>query len=39
MEQRVFAALRDLRTEGERIRCTEAQMMSAWSACLPAQMV
>lgn len=34
MEQRVFRALTAFRTTGERVRCSEAQMLSAWSASL-----
>ena len=36
MEQRVFRALTSFRTIGERIRCAESQMHSAWSASLAA---
>jgi hypothetical protein len=36
MEQRVFRALTTFRTAGERIRCSEAQMQSAWTASMVA---
>lgn len=36
MEQRVFRALSSQRTTGERIRCSEAQMLSTWTASLVA---
>lgn len=34
MEQRVFRTLSAFRTSGERVRCGEAQMLSAWSASI-----
>jgi len=34
MEQRVFCALSTFRTVGERVRCTEAQLQSAWIGSL-----
>lgn len=37
MEQRVFQALSTFRTAGERVRCGEAQMLSAWSASIADQ--
>lgn len=34
MEQRVFSAMSKFRTEGERLRCTEADLQTAWTASL-----
>ncbi|CAO4145459.1 hypothetical protein LPLAFNJD_LOCUS1946 [Methylorubrum aminovorans] len=36
MEQRVFGSMTTYRTEGERLRCTEAQMQAGWTAALVA---
>jgi len=36
MEQRVFTALSNQRTVGERINCSEGQMLSAWSRSIVA---
>ncbi|MEJ0091903.1 MAG: hypothetical protein WDN46_00200 [Methylocella sp.] len=36
MEQRVFDSLSRFRTEGERIRCAEIDLKSAWATCLAA---
>lgn len=36
MEQRLFCTLAAYRTEGERIRCSEAQLQSAWMATIVA---
>jgi hypothetical protein len=34
MEQRVFQALASFRTSGERVRCSQVQLLSAWSTSL-----
>jgi hypothetical protein len=34
MEQRVFEAMKKFRTEGERMRCTEKELLAAWAASL-----
>lgn len=34
MEQRVFRAVREFRTQGERLRCTEKELFKAWTASL-----
>lgn len=34
MEQRLFRDMADFRTEGERLRCSEMQMQTAWTAAL-----
>jgi len=34
MEQRVLRSMQEFRTEGERLRCSEAQVKAAWSASL-----
>lgn len=36
MEQRLFRSMAAYRTEGERLRCSEAQMQSSWMAALTA---
>jgi len=34
MEQRVFGAMKSFRTQGERLRCTENQLLQAWTGSL-----
>ena len=36
MEQRIFRSMSAYRTEGERLRCTEAQLQSVWTSALVA---
>jgi hypothetical protein len=34
MEQEMFGRLRSMRTSGERVRCADTEVISAWNACL-----